>query len=181
MALLLPPINLETVAAYNSHGAALVDAIKTNQIAPLHHAFILGTFAIYSMLISMGDITESDIHWPPYTAESFQSQAWLEAGFQNCAVDILALLPYFKEEFKHWNIAPQAEALSYLGRPIPCGCNPKQGHTQLRCWNFVGEDLIHPDHVRLTDGGRDGNNYIYDTNTGKFSRTCWEAALRVKS
>jgi hypothetical protein len=168
MASLLLALDAENIEAYNSYGAAVADAISRSDLAPLHHPFVLGMFAVYSMLVSMDHFTEEDIYWPPHTLESFDPQMWLNAGFEAPVATILVLLPYPREEFNHWHVALEAEALSYMGSPR-IRRSRNEEYVEQRCYDFVGDGLICSDHVRLTAGGQDGNNYIYDTKAGKIS------------
>jgi hypothetical protein len=167
-------LSLENIAAYNDHGVAIVNGIRQSDIDPLHHPVILGMFAVYSLLIAIGHLGEDDVVFPPYTPEQFDPQEWLDVGFGQGAVDILALLPNpsvkYDPNMEVWHIEPQAWPISYLGvQRFEQDIEHTKEFVSQRNLDFNGRDLVKLDHVRLTSGGRDGNNYIYDTKTGKTS------------
>jgi hypothetical protein len=132
-------------------------------------------FTVYSILVVMGDIADSEVVWPPHTNKQvFDPEKWLEAKFHPAVVAILALLPYPRDGVEY-SIAPEAQGLSYLGDLGGDGGpgyedlrNGEGFHVGQRCFDFVGtkEQLIQLNHIRLTDGGGGGDNYIYDTEEG---------------
>jgi hypothetical protein len=119
--LLLPPdIDLEHVSQFNEHGRALVTLIQSrdSKIPERHHTLILGLFAVYNFLISLGQLDTANVSWPPHS--HFRRQDWLDIGFAPEVVDILELLPYGKDEVIYYeqpaHIAPDAPFLTYLGK-----------------------------------------------------------------
>jgi hypothetical protein len=155
--LISPNIDRQHVSAYNSNGKALVDLLDSTNISPQHDPLILGLFAVYTTLISLQYISPDDISWAPHS-EFFDGE-WLAVGFTQDVVAILALLPYPRRKLSGWDIAPEAPAQSYLGK----------GKGSVRDTTFNQDDNILPEHIRITNGGRNGNNYIYNTKDGKLS------------
>jgi hypothetical protein len=156
MNLLLPPnLDAKHVSAYNNHGNTLVELLESRNISTLHHPFILGLFSVYTALIALHYFKSDDISWAPHA--DFVAEEWLAIGFTPEVVDILAVLPYPHKALEGWALAPEAPVLSYL----------KQADVWDRDTTSTRDDDILPEHVRITRGGRDGNNYIYDTTKGK--------------
>lgn len=167
-------LSLEDVAAYNDHGAALVSALQEATIDATHYPVILGMFAVWSLLVSIGHLSEGDVLWPPYTSEQFKAQAWLDGGLTPTVVAIIALLPYPRMDYKsrddRFHIDPEALLTSYLGSPEYDSSHERpDGYLAQRDIDALGRDLIKADHVRLTEGWIDGTNYIYDTTSGTIS------------
>ena len=162
-------LNLDNIATYNDHGAVLAEAIRSSDIAATHHPVILGLFAVYSILVAIGHFNEDEIIWPPHSIRDFSATEWLATGLDPVVVSIAALLPYPgpKARYAPWHIAPEAMALSYLGGPkLERAASTGQNIIAQRIYDFAGNGPTPQNHIRLTDGGRDGNNYIYDTATG---------------
>jgi hypothetical protein len=154
-ALISSNIDPQHVSSYNNHGKTLVELLGTTKISSLHHPLILGLFAVYTTLVSLHYVNSDDVSWAPHS--NLIAEQWLAIGFTEEVVDILALLPYPRKKVEGWDLAPEAPALSYLGT----------GNIGVRDTTFNQDDNILPDHIRLTNGGRDGNNYIYNTKEGK--------------
>jgi hypothetical protein len=86
-----PNIDIRHVSMYNNHGKALVELLESTSISSLHCPFILGIFAVYTMLVSMQYMNDDDISWAPHS--NFIAEEWLAIGSAQEVVDILALLP----------------------------------------------------------------------------------------
>jgi hypothetical protein len=130
-------------------------------------------FAVWSLLVSIGHFSDDDVLWPPYTADQFIAQEWLDAGVKPLVVSIISLLPYPSDNYDSsekwiWGLDPQAYPLSYLGSP-KYDASEENPAGYLVQWDidFHGRDLIKPDHVRLTKAWTYETNYIYDTTAGK--------------
>jgi hypothetical protein len=166
---LLPPhIDLEHVSQYNEHGRALVTLIQDRDIFERHHPLILGLFAVYSLLISLGHFTSANISWPPHS--DFRRQDWLDIGFAPEAVDILELLPYLKDDINYGesvHIAYDASTLSYLGK----------GNPEYRGIDQVIPEFLDPKDFFVTGESRCmyvGNfYYLYKSEDGMFHDRSW--------
>jgi hypothetical protein len=161
---LIPPnIDLEHVAKYDDHGKALVELIKAGDIPTLHHPVILGLFAVYSMFIALGIFDESRISFPPH--EDFRPQEWLNIGFTEEVVNIMALLPWLLKG-EHYEdaplIAPQSPALSYLGiADDPESFRGPEVSPEVK-------QIILPEHFCLTSAWARDHNYIYNSKDGVY-------------
>jgi hypothetical protein len=115
---LLPPnIDLEHVSQYNKHGRALVTLLKERIVPDRHLPLILGLFAVYNLLVSLGHLISGNISWAPHS--DFHRQEWLDIGFDTEVVDVLELLPYLQDDIsigESVDIAHDAPTLSYLGK-----------------------------------------------------------------
>jgi hypothetical protein len=114
---LIPPnIDLDHVSRYNAHGQKLAELLGDMPV--LHHPLILGLFAVYSLLIKLGNLNEDEVSFPPH--DDFCPENWLGIGFTQEVVDILELLPYaHRETGERASIAPWTPAISYLGGGDP--------------------------------------------------------------
>jgi hypothetical protein len=155
---LLPPhIDLDHVARYNSRGKALVGLIEEHDVSSLHHPAILGLFAVYSILVTLGYFQNEEISWPPH--EDFAHEEWLDLGFTQEVVGILALLPYQKPPFNRRDmlksIAPSAPEFGYLG------------NGSAMALGFDVEPWVLPEHFGITRMAATGFWYVYNTKDGK--------------
>jgi hypothetical protein len=150
-------LTLQRISNSNERGKAIVALIVNNQIHERHHPLILGLFTVYSLLESMGHFPISDsVSWPPHS--DFKRDEWLSIGFNQEAVDILELLPYFKESVVsnyQPEIAHDAPGLSYLGK----------GMTAYRGISETGQFLDPRDFFVTGDGSEDGTGMFGPRNT----------------
>jgi hypothetical protein len=62
---LLPAnLDLEHVSQYNDHGKALAIILDEHKIHDRHYPFVLGLFAVYNLLVSLGHFTSANIFGP---------------------------------------------------------------------------------------------------------------------
>jgi len=165
---ILPPhIDIEHVSQYNKHGRSLCSLIQHHAIAQKHHPLLLGLFAVYSLLVSLGHIDPEIISWPPHV--DFAGEDWLRIGFAPEVVDLLELLPYLKEG--KWgepiHISHDAPSLSYLGAGNPTYRGPEE----------IPELLTEKDFFITGNGrgmfGRRHYHYLYRSEDGMFWLHFW--------
>jgi hypothetical protein len=151
-------LDLDSVSNYNEHGSTLVKRLHDRNISQMHHPVILGLFSLYSLLVSLRYFEEDQISWPAH--DDFKPQEWLEAGFDQTAVDVLELLPLPKygDYSLEWQLAPSSRAISYLGEA--------DRHKLDLTYNG---DFTRPSDIRVTEAYISGDVYIYNTEEGIWS------------
>ncbi|KAI9877821.1 MAG: hypothetical protein M1830_002718 [Pleopsidium flavum] len=132
--------------AFGEQSPLLAETIS-ERIPPHHQALVSGMFSLYEVLISMRHISRSDIYCRPI------------------------LRPYSIRSNGFRGALSKKSSTSWLSSPLAFTYAGNDDGRDARDLRFQGENDIEPWTIRITNGKRDGDNYIYNTCDGTI--TIW--------
>jgi hypothetical protein len=142
-------------------------------IRSTHWALIEGMTEIYQRLVTC-DLSPNDILHPPHVNPNIHEAELRRFGYDDTTVEVIKQLPWLSDhvvwESSGFHVAPNTRALNYFVQPggshpfNDAWTDPLRGGYE----TDEGERPLDPWMLRITDGGREGFHYIYDTKTGKL-------------